>query len=112
MSTLQQLKNLKDRLAASREKAAEISERTVTAVAPVASGAIDGFMRGRWGDPAKNGDVMIPRTDIDASAALGLALVAAGVTGYAGKQSATVAAAGGGFLAAYASRLTERKMKK
>ena len=110
--TLAKLTALRTRLANSKEKAVEVAERSVNALAPVAAGAADGFARSRWGDTTKGGDVLIPNTSIDVSAAMGVVMVTAGVTGYGGKASGTLASAGGGLLACYLSRVVEREARK
>jgi len=89
-----------------REQGEIVATRGMRTVLIVGGGAAAGVMNGMWGkggEPAKVGS-----TKVDADLAIGVAAVAAAVTGIAGKGSDQALDFGAGLLAVATARHVER----
>lgn len=85
-----------------REKVALAAERTAHTGVAIGSAFATGMARSYYGKGTR-GEINFPGTEIDADAVVGLFLLGLGMSGYAGRSSDTVLAAGVGVTCAVAA---------
>jgi len=89
-----------------REEHKETFSRTVGAGLAVGGGFAGGYIRGAYG--GQDGVAFLPGTGIPADAAIGAALVVAGIGSFAGPYSDAASSLGSGMLAYWAGKEGER----
>ena len=94
-----------------RQEGETIAHRGIASGLTLTGAAIAGTARGMWGDE-ESGDLFVPGTEVDADAAIGTLLMAAGVVGMAGDASDYVTALGAGLAGYAAGREAEAAVKK
>lgn len=103
-----QLEGWRNRARAVKVEAEGVADRGFSAGTSLAAGALTGYARGKWGEGTDK-HIHIPGTEIEADLAGAVVLLAAGVTGLAGKKSDLVTSAGAGVGAYLLGRMMEEK---
>lgn len=93
-----------------RQKARLPLERAIEVGTGAATGAAIGFMRAKLAD--SNGDMKLPKTDIDAELVIGVLAGGMGVSGYAGPAlSSVLTTVGSTALGIHMAGMVERAAK-
>ena len=106
---LDKLDKAKAGISRAKEQGEQVIGAVTDAALTVAGGVAVGALRGYAGGP--DGNVYLPGTHVQADLAAGVLLVAAGVSGVAGKNGDKAIALGSGMLAVIAAEKTQAAIK-